>query len=205
MITSDCTRLLWFRALCSARSRPFHYAAARPALSFIHTRQFPSDGRQTRGPRAWGRSESPILPGSRVIASESPFVPDYPVLDLPPTAFGAGRHHPKLLPARQRRSSSRFTSSTVFPNATEPSMSAHDTIPEAKRSFGSYRNDPMNDQAETPSHALRGSYVRRTPRACHAVCLASRTLEPAICARGNGPRLRLGPLCSNARLPAHCR
>ena len=54
----------------------------------------------------------------------------------------------------------------------------------------------------TPSnYALRGFSVRRTPRACHgacnrlrpgrlrashAVCLASRTLEPAICARKEG-------------------
>ena len=53
----------------------------------------------------------------------------------------------------------------------------------------------------TPNHALRRFSVRRTPRACHggcdhlrpgrlrashAVCLASRTLEPVFCARKEG-------------------
>ena len=59
---------------------------------------------------------------------------------------------------------------------------------------------PMTTTA-MPDHALRGFSVRRTPRACHgacnrlrpgrlrashAICLAFRTLEPAICARKEG-------------------
>ena len=58
--------------------------------------------------------------------------------------------------------------------------------------FSNYRN---------ANHALRGFFVRRTPRArhgacdhlrpgrlraSHAVCLASRTLEPVFCARKEG-------------------
>ena len=61
-----------------------------------------------------------------------------------------------------------------------------------------FDNTTMN---ETLKHALRGFSVRRTPRACHgacnhlrpgrlrashAVCLASWTLEPVICARKEG-------------------
>ena len=57
--------------------------------------------------------------------------------------------------------------------------------------------------AETPN-PLRGFFVRRTPRACHggcnhlrpgslrashAVCLASRTLAPVICARKKGTNI----------------
>ena len=53
-------------------------------------------------------------------------------------------------------------------------------------------------------HASHGFYVRRTPRACHgacdrlrpgrlrashAVCLASRTLEPVLCARKEGANI----------------
>ena len=119
-----------------------------------------------------------------------------------PSAVRASPTRRRFLPASARpyflllpvSFSYRLVSSASLSHLSSSFVTAH-------RVLLLYRSRQDNDPGATRTYALRGFCVRRTPRACHgacdrlrpgrlrashAVCLASRTLAPVVCARKEG-------------------